>query len=177
MIYCLQEVRRRTVFRNATIRDSHHELPSHRSSKELYHDILQQRSSYFPIHCPLQGIRIAHILSFEDRWSRPSPILLHHTPHTCTHSPTRHNSQYSDLVHATIRVASKNHRSSWLKVHPRPPSPENEATEASEELNLTSSSFVWTQGNEKVKPKGSFLSLICSLSMKLARHSAMWSNS
>lgn len=41
----------------------------------------------------------------------------------------------------------------------------------------TSSSFVWWQGNEKVKPSGSFFSLICSLSMKLARHSAMWSNS
>lgn len=42
---------------------------------------------------------------------------------------------------------------------------------------LTSSNFVCWQGKEKVKPTGSFLSLMLCFSMKSPRHSATWSNS
>ncbi len=42
---------------------------------------------------------------------------------------------------------------------------------------LTSSSLVCWHGKEKVKPRGSFLSLMPNFSRKAARHSAMWSKS
>lgn len=42
---------------------------------------------------------------------------------------------------------------------------------------FTSSSLVCRQGKEKVKPTGSFLSLMLCFSMKFPRHSATWSNS
>lgn len=42
---------------------------------------------------------------------------------------------------------------------------------------FTSSNLVCWQGKEKVKPTGSFLSLMLCFSMKSPRHSATWSNS
>lgn len=42
---------------------------------------------------------------------------------------------------------------------------------------FTSFSLVCRQGKEKVKPTGSFLSLMSCFSMKFPRHSATWSNS
>ena len=43
-------------------------------------------------------------------------------------------------------------------------------------IDLTSSSLVCWQGNEKVSPTGSLLSLMLCFSMKFPRHSATWSN-
>lgn len=107
-----------------------------------------------------------------------SLILVHHSLHTYTHAlRSSELSRYKPHPH-NYQTYLQHHSSTWLRVPPHPPSPKNETIEVSEELILlTSSSFVCLQGNENVKPKGSFLSLICSLSIKLARHSAMWSNS